>query len=152
MPNRDLKNNLVPSVSLVAQTLTGDVTNGTAVDIREADAVAIVVSIGANGATQTLNSTNKLEIQLLESTGSTTGSSTGTYAAVAQADIIGGVTGSTLGAIVRVDGTGDLSLGYVVGYRGSKRYLKVKADEFGTVSIPATAVVLESRLNVYPTA
>ncbi len=151
MPNRDSKNNIVPTHSLLAQSISSD-TTGSAVDIREADAVSIVISIGANTATQTLNSTNKLEIQLQESSGSASGTSTGTYAAVAQADIIGGVTGSTLGAMVRIDGSGDLSQAYIAGYRGSKRFLKVKADEFGTVVIPVSATVLESRLQITPTA
>ena len=151
MPNRDLTNNIVVTASLVPQTITSD-TTGSAVDIREADAVAFVISVGANAATQTLNSTNKLEIQLLESSGSATGTSTGTYTAVSQSDIINGVTGSTLGAVVRIDGSGDLSQSYTAGYRGSKRFLKLKADEFGTVSIPTSATVIEHRLNILPTA
>lgn len=147
-----MTNNIVPTASLITQGVTGDITTGTAVDIREADAVSVLVTVGANAATQTLNSTNKLEIQLLESSGSATGTSTGTYAAVAQADIINGVTGSTLGAVVRIDGSGDLSAAYIVGYRGSKRFLKLKADEFGTVSIPCSGTILEGRMNILPTA
>jgi hypothetical protein len=150
MPNRDIKNNLVPTASIVSQVITSD-TTGSAVDVREADAVAIVISVGANAATQTLNSTNKLEIQLQESTGSASGTSTGTYTAVAAADIIDGVSGSTLGAMLRISSTASLSKSFIKGYRGSKRFLKVKADEFGTVSIPISATVLEGRVNILPT-
>ena len=149
MPNRDKSTNTLPVASLVPQVITSD-TEGTAVDLRDCDAASIVFSVGANAATQTLNSTNKLELQLLESSGSATGTSTGTYTAVAQADLTSGVTGSTRGAFYSLDSTAKLSAANTVGYVGSKRFIKAKADEFGTVSIPVSVAVVKDDLNVMP--
>jgi hypothetical protein len=133
----------------VPQVITAD-TTGTAVDLRDCNAASIVFAVGANAATQTLNSTNKLELQLLESSGSATGTSTGTYTAVAQSDLTSGVTGSTRGAFYSLDSTAKLSASGSVGYVGSKRFIQVKADEFGTVSIPTSAIIVKDDVNVMP--
>ena len=149
MPNRDKSTNTLPVASLVPQVITSD-TTGSAVDIRDCDAATIVYSVGANAATQTLNSTNKLELQLLESSGSATGTSTGAYTAVAQSDLTSGVTGNVLGAFYSLDSTAKLGAAGSVGYVGSKRFLKAKADEFGTVSIPVSVSIVKDDLNVSP--
>lgn len=137
MASKDIYNNIKLIQAVAPATVTADTTSNQ-IDTRGYEAVAIEVSVG--NAT-TLSTTNYLDIKLTEAS-----ESTGTFSAVAQADVRGGQsTSSTDGTLIRLDSTSEESAVYKFGYTGGGRVLEVTVDETGTVSCPiaVTAVLGE---------
>jgi hypothetical protein len=125
MPNRD-NYTRIKLASTKMPVLINSSTNGAYVDTRMMDAATMIAFVGASTGTPT--TANKLTITIQESS-STAASG---FAAVAAADLLGEISGTTIGAFAVLDGAADLSKIYSVGYIGSKRYIRVKYTETGT--------------------
>ena len=136
---KDLSNSISTALSHKVAVTTA-ASNGTGVDLQGYESATIVVTIGAEG--DTLSSSVHFEISLEESDDDST------YTDVAQADIIDGTIASG-GIFLKLDGTAggnpDSAGGiFRVGYRGSKRYIRVVIAKTGTHSngTPIGAMVL----------
>jgi len=136
---QDLSNNINPAVSIInaVKTAAG---NGTGVDLQGYEQATVLVAVGAEG--DTLSSSVYFEVSLEHSDDDST------YTDVAQADIIDGTIASG-GIFLKLDGTAggnpDSAGGiFRVGYRGSKRYIRVVIAKTGTHSngTPIGAMVL----------
>lgn len=133
MPN-DLKNNLTVTSAVHPATLTADGTV-VSVDRQGSGAVLAVVQLGA---LTTVDVSNYFEFKLQESDDGST------FTDVVAADLIGGTTN----VIVRANGVlGVANTSYTLGYKGNKRYVGVLADETGTSTIIAGAVIIEGGLS-----
>ena len=104
MPNRDLVNNLGPAPSVAPAVHTNGTVNGAEVDLRGFDSAMIAIIAGT-----ITDGTHTFEVQESDTSGSG-------FAAVAAADLDG-----TEPALTSAD-SDTISK---VGYRGSKRYIRV---------------------------
>ena len=122
---RDMYHNQDEVVSLVPAVRTAD-TNGTGVDLRDFDGNLIVANVGVEGIT--LSPANKIEVCVEASDDDST------YAAVADADLMGNVaTGATAtGTMVVLDDNTKAPALYAVQYIGQKRYVRVVLNYSGT--------------------
>lgn len=99
--------------------------NGTAVDLAQWEAATFLATIGAPGIT--LDASNYIRFFLEESDDNSA------FTLVADEDIIeapGLVAGT--GEVLRVDAAGEASKSYLVGYKGTKRYARLRTDFVGT--------------------
>jgi hypothetical protein len=144
MPNREMYNSIKIG-TIKAPVLTNSSTNGVYFDTRGSDAVTILALVGAS--TGTPSTANKMTLVVQESSSTAAAS----FVAVSAANLIGEVSGTTIGAFAILDGAGDLSQTYKVGYIGSKRYVRVKYTETGTFPGAQIGVVaIGSDLNYAP--
>lgn len=130
---------VVTTIAPVAVGTTGTGQTGTAVDLRGADAAAVVFHYGAILATGADFTATVLE-------GDTTG---GSFTAVADADLIpttGAETSAGLAPAARVDGSTE-NVALHVGYKGTKRYIKAMIASTATAGTPVSAVVVKSHLH-----
>lgn len=119
---RDLHDNIGFAYLVEPATLAADNTPA-AVDLRGFDAACIAVEVGVGGIT--FSGTNKVEFVLTHSDDNVT------YAAVAQADILG-VTVAAGGIVYALIAAHAASTVTKMSYIGGKRYLKMLADFSGT--------------------
>ena len=121
MTRHDLQNRLNVTQSLAPQTVTGTV-NGSSTDIKNFHGVMAVLDLGTFGGTSPT-----ADIRLEESADDTT------FAAVAAADLIGGL-------VAQITTANDLQV-HTRGYLGSKRYLRwaVTATGGTSPSLPMSA-------------
>lgn len=138
--NRDLEPHLKPVVAIAAAALAADNTPA-ALDLIGYHAALLLISVGVGGIT--FDATNKVEFKLTHSDDDST------YVAVADADVVMGQnadssvgTGGIVKSLIAAHATADVT---VIGYRGSKRYLKVLADFSGThgTATPMSATLLK---------
>lgn len=122
-PMRDLTNNLAVRPVVNPAVLSTD-TNGTGIDLQGFDGVDIIAALGAQGVT--LSGSVFIDFILQHSDDNTS------FAAAADADIIGAVITSGSGIFARIDANAKAARSYSVGYRGSKRYVRVVVDFTGT--------------------
>lgn len=118
MPNRDVRLELDPVVSVAPQSIGGAVTGAT-VDLAGCDAALIILDSGAATAAAT--------VKIRESDDDST------YSDVADTDLIG-LTGNTSGVLQTA------STVVKVSYIGAKRYIKVNATA-GTAALFSAEVV-----------
>ncbi len=139
--NRDLEPHIKPVPVFGPVVLDADNTPA-AIDLIGYHAALLLLCVGAGGIT--FSGSNKVEFKLTHSDDDIT------YAAVADADVVMGQnadasvgTGGIVKSLIAAHASADVT---VVGYRGSKRYLKVLADFTGThgVGTPLTVLVLKS--------
>lgn len=131
------------SVLSVAQTISAILGNnttegtGVGVDLRGYDAALAVFQCGISG--DTLSGTVKLQAALEESADNTT------FTAVAAADLEG--------SFALIDDPAEDDVIQVVGYMGSKRYLRVLVTFTGThtVGTPISAAIVRGRATYEPT-
>lgn len=136
----DLVNNIVPVRGLAAQKLTATTLSAKA-DLRAYESVVATLDVGAFGDSQSGSVYFEGEVQ--ESADDVT------YAAVADSDLLFPVnrispltngykarTGTATGTFFqsKTTGSADISGVYQVGYRGSKRYIKVNIRVTGSNS------------------
>ena len=96
-------------------------------DVQNYDSVTLVANVGATG--DTLNGTNRVEIQVQESDDNTT------FTPVADADLARVVAGGqATGTFAILNAGGTVSQVYKTGYVGSKRYVRVALANFGTTA------------------
>src|SRR4051812_25045529 len=126
MPNRSsLYSNLSPTSLLVPAVRNSD-TNSTGLDLRDSESGALLFHIGASA--DTLNGTNKIELEMQESDDDTN------YTAVANADVNNYVTGTNVGTAKVVLSNATASQAYLMGYKGNKRYIRGVLNFSGTHS------------------
>lgn len=138
---KDLFNILDAAVSLECKVLTDD-TDGTGVDLAGFDGAMAIAVVGIEGIT--LDSSNYFEFSLEES--DTLGSG---YTSVAAGDIIG----ASANAFGLCDVIADAPAIYALGYKGSKRFLRVHVEFTGThgTGTPITAVIVRGGAHDAPT-
>ena len=109
--------------------------NSASFDTQNYDAVALLVNVGATG--DTLNGTNRVELQVQESDDNST------FTPVADADLLNAVAGQATGTFGIVNNT-TTAVGkvYLTGYRGNKRYVRVAFANYGTTSTGTAMDVL----------
>lgn len=124
------------AVAIPNATILADNTPA-AVDLAGYKAAEIILAVGVGGIT--FSTTNKVEFKLTHSDDDST------YAAVAQADVLGTTVG-TGGIIKSLNAAHATASVYRVGYVGPKRYLKLLADFSGThgVGTPIAAIVVRA--------
>lgn len=126
---RDLKNNLSVAQSLAPAARTASA-NGTGVDLlgKRKDAVAVLFDIG-------LFTDGSFTLSVEESDDDSS------YSAVAAADLEGSLS--------VVDGTDDDNTTQIVGYKGTKRYIRAKVAE-GSSPSPSTGLVIGAAVLTVP--
>lgn len=144
---RDLVNNLKDVVGLAPVIRTTTVLSA-ACDLRGFHSAVARIHVGVYG--DTASGSLYIEAELQES------SDDSTYTAVANADLLFGAssglaarTGTAVGTFFQSKTTAaaDLAGIYVVGYRGSKRYIKVNTRLTGTHSTGSPIAVTFSMAN-----
>lgn len=123
---RDLKNNLGVVQLLDPQDVAGSDTYSLLLDTFDFNAAEICVLVGALTG---VSSSNYLT-PILQESDSTTASD---FTTVASSDMHG--------AFTKIDATDEDQLVQMVGYIGSKRYLRVKLDYTGTITAALVAVI-----------
>lgn len=138
--NRDLEPHLKPVVAIAPAALDADNTPA-AVDLIGYHAALLLIQVGVGGIT--FDATNKVEFKL------THADADDVYSAVTDADVVLGQgadasvgTGGIVKSLVAAHAAADVT---VIGYRGSKRKLKLLADFSGThgTATPIAATVLK---------
>lgn len=110
---------------LKPQVLNSD-TLSSAIDMLGYQDLMALVSVGASA--DTLSGTNKIYLELQHS------DTDGDYVACADTDIVNPVTGAVTGTFGLIDSASEDEMAYFTGYKGTKRYLKVKLNFEGTHS------------------
>jgi len=152
MTTREIDSNIVITASLYPAALTTNNTTvaGTGVDLKGFSAAEVVVQVGTYAETV---SGAFSEFSIQESDDDTT------YTDVANADLTdtvaatSTVTGaSTTGVIGKVSSTSNDNVVFKSGYKGSKRYIRVKenAEKNHNVGLPVSAVVIAAIPNLAP--
>jgi len=128
---KDLKSNITVQQILAAQTATDDVLSS-AVDRKGSESLVIAFNIGASG--DTLAAGLYWTPSLVESDNNSD------YTDVAAADIDGTLTVINADTVTSV----------VVGYKGSKRYVKAKLVDTGTTTngILVSATAIKGHLHI----
>ncbi len=99
----------------------------TEIDMQGYQELLAIVNVGFSA--DTLNSTNKIYLELQHSDTSGSG-----YVAVPDAEIVNPITGATTGTFALIDDPAEDETVYFTAYKGSKRYLKVNVNFAGTHS------------------
>ena len=95
-------------------------------DTQNYGSVTLLANIGAT--TDTLNGTNRVELQVQESDDNTT------FTAVADSDLVKVVGGQATGTFAVLNAGGAVNQVYKTGYIGNKRYVRVALANFGTTA------------------
>jgi hypothetical protein len=129
----DLHNNIsaIRAISPVAIGTTGTGKTSKAIDRQGFAGVEFICNYGT--VTQTSGT-----FTVLITEAATTGAS---FTSVADADLIGTEAGAGLAGAVRVSGT-TMNVSKRVGYRGSKRYVKIKMSSTVTAGTPIDATAI----------
>jgi len=121
---RDIFSELKVTQLLTPAVRNADV-NSASVDTRDHDSLMLVAHVGDSA--DVLSGSVFLELELEESDDDSV------FNDVADADKIGGVTGATNpGTFAVIDAPAEDTRDFIVGYRGSKRYVRVVANFTGT--------------------
>lgn len=132
MPSKDLHHNIRVEQLLKPATVTTDATPANGLDTFGFESAELVALIGQSG--DTLSGSVKLDVVLEDSDDDST------YAAVTNADYVlvdaDGVTAEpdSSGIIATVDAAAEDETKVRIGYRGPKRYCRLKFDLTGTHS------------------
>jgi hypothetical protein len=119
MPNRDVRLELDPQVSLAPQSTTGAVT-GTGVDLAVCDAALVIIDNGA--------ATTPATVKIQESVDNST------FTDVADTDLIG-TTGNPAGVLQTASSIAKIS------YIGTQRYIRVSTIAGGSAALISAEVV-----------
>lgn len=143
---RDLKTILeVPAAAtLVAKNRTAD-ENGAGVDLQGFEGAVFLINVGAEGDVP--SGTLFADYEAEESTDDVT------YTDVANADLIN-ESGENAGTMVRIDAAAEAPKSYLVGYIGTKRYVRCVYNITGThtTGTPASVDVIKGFPRKAPTA
>lgn len=121
--------------------VTADATCTGVLDMLGCCEALIIAHIGLTAAT--LDGSNYLEVQLEHSNTTTDGD----YVAVPNADLSNYVTGSAVGTLCVIDAAADDNQAYMTSYNGSKRYVRAKVNETGTVvGLPVSIIGIQKVL------
>lgn len=145
MAYRDLNSDLKFVKLLDPATITADA-NSASVDTREHDSAVLVAQVGESG--DTLSGSVKLEVEVEESDDNSA------WTDVADADLDAPVTGTNTGTIAVIDAAAEDDVVVPVGYRGSKRYVRVVFNLTGTHTngTPVSAMAVLGHAHRSPTS
>lgn len=132
---RSLKDKLKFQLGLAAVEVTAS-SSGTGIDTQELMALTFIVNAGAE-AGNALSGSHKLAIVVQHADVDVDGS----YAACVDADIYDAEDGAN-GIAKNLDATDDASAVHKVSYRGTKRWVRLRLVETGTVDIPIAIVAI----------
>ena len=124
MAIRDSYHNNLGTLLLSPQTLSAD-TNTTGVSIAAVKELEIAALVGTCG-NATLHSTIYISLELEESADNVT------YTDVAEADMLGAVSGTTTGQFAKIDAKTKDDTAYACGYRGNKKYVRAVVNFVGS--------------------
>lgn len=137
---RDIYSNLNVAYSIAPSKITSD-TNGTGIDLRGYDSALVLVDaqtpIGVNSGAitnLTFGGGRGMVFELEESDDNST------YTDVAAGDMVGSFTA----------GSGNNGITNKVGYKGTKRYIRVVANISGSAPTPVSAAVIRSHAHQRP--
>lgn len=133
----DIVNNIAIEQSLAPQTIQAAALNTGNIDMRGAEACAIVVAIG--NIADTLSGSVRIDMKIEHADDDGTGAP-GAYAACTDEDVLN-FTGLASGVFLSVDAAGKENKRHVIGYRGGKRFVKVTATPVSLVTGGPIAMV-----------
>jgi hypothetical protein len=113
------------------QTVTASNANGAVVDLLGYLGAEFVVEVGASGAL--LGASNLATIRLLESPDNNS------WSAIDDGDLIGGNN------VTVVDANGEANTVIERGYVGTGRYVTVRIEPTGTISLPVSAGIVRGK-------
>ena len=119
----DIVNNIAMAQVLNPQTIQASALNSGNIDMQGVETLAVVVMIG--NIVDTLDSSHRIDLKIEHADDDGAGSP-GTYASCVDADVLN-ATGLSSGIFVSVDANSKEQKRHVIGYRGSKRFVKVTA-------------------------
>ena len=131
MPQRSGAYHNLSLSQLLAPLLRTASATSASFDCRPSNSVAVAVSVGATG--DTLNGTNRMELQVQESDDNST------FTAVADADLVKAVPGQAAGTFGLVNNTTTaVNTIYKTAYIGKRRYVRVAVVNYGTTGSGTT--------------
>jgi len=140
---KDFLNNVTITQVVDPDTVSADA-DGSEVDLQGYDSVTFLALVGAT--TTTLSSTNKVELEVEESSTSGTG-----FTDVDDSDLEGEVSGTNDGCFGVIDAAADDDAVFSVQYHGSKRYVRPTINVVGTVATgPPIGIVAIKHGYKYP--
>jgi hypothetical protein len=142
---RDDFSNFGTAILLPSASYSADSTP-TSIDMLGYDSCTIIVEVGVGGIT--FDGSNKVEFKLTESDDNSS------FSNVAAADVLNAPVTVTSGIICNLIAAHAAATAIRVGYKGSKRYLKLLADFSGVhgAGTPMSAVAILSNAKTKPVA
>lgn len=136
MATRDGYSNFGFFDAMSPQDFDGTVAVGTDVDTQGFDTVTFIVFAGDLTSTGAMSADNRHTFALQEADVSTVASTAGAYTAVGSVDMIRTGSGAvTSGVWQSIASTTDGSTIYQIGYKGSKRFLRIHFSGNGAPSV-----------------
>jgi len=148
---RDLHSNLKFVRTITARTASGTTDLlGADTDRQGFESVEHVVCVGASG--DALSGSLKLDL-ILEHADADSSGAASTYSAVTNSDDVIGGTVDSNGIFSTIDSTTKDEAVFAIGYRGEKRYSRVKVDLTGTHTngTPVAALIILGTPSLAPT-
>jgi hypothetical protein len=140
-------NNIGITQVLSPQTIQASALNSGAIDTQGAEALAVVVLVGA--IADTLDASHRIDVKIEHADDDGTGAA-GSYSACADADVLN-FTGLSSGIFKSVAAAGDKSKRYAIGYIGGKRFVKVTATPVSvTTGGPVAMLALKGNFSQLP--
>lgn len=134
--------------SLLVPAVRNSDTASTGMDLQNCDDAVLIAHLGDSA--DTLNGSNTIEIEVQESDTDVDGN----YTAVANADLTNYSAEATtnVGTIALINAAAEDQAVFFAGYKGSKRFIRLKFNFTGTHStgIPCAVTGLRSRLRAQP--
>lgn len=132
--------------SLLVPAVRNSDTASSGLDLQNCDDAVLVAHLGDSA--DTLNGSNYIEVEAQESDTDVDGD----YTAVANADLTNYVTGTNVGTIALLNAAAEDQVVVFAGYKGSKRYIRLKFNFTGTHSTgtPCGVVGLRGRNRAQP--
>lgn len=133
---QELHSNVKGIVVLASQNLATSSKVGDAIDLRDYGGVEFLINYGTVAA-----STTTIAATVMESDSSTAS----TFASAADVDLIGTESDASIAAVARVAGSTSAVV-KKIGYKGTKRYAKVKLKASASTVGGVTAVLFNPKL------
>jgi hypothetical protein len=132
--------------SLLVPAVRNSDTASSGLDLQNCDDAVLVAHLGDSA--DTLNGSNYIEVEFQESDTDVDGD----YTAVANADLTNYVTGTNVGTVALINAAAEDQVVVFAGYKGSKRYIRLKFNFTGTHSTgtPCSVVGLRGRNRAQP--
>jgi len=149
--NHELMNSTKRIKALTNAAITAD-TDGANIDLRHAQGCLVVVNVGVSAGPA--DATNYWTLVLKEADDDGTGAPS-TYAAVAEADIVGAISGTTTGAFALINDAAEDDAIYSAAYIGRKPWLRLTCDATlspGSTPIGAIAILYPLRDSTFATS
>ena len=145
----DILNNIGVEQSLRPQTIQSAALNSGNVDTQGAGSVAVVVLVG--DIADTLTASNKIDLRIEHADDNGSGAP-GTYAACVDDDVLN-FSGLSSGLFMSIDAAAKEQKRHVIGYRGTRRFVRVTATPTGlTTGGPIAMLAIKGFTSIKPLA